>query len=310
MIGKVPRLNNSYRHYNLPVFFPCVALLGSNWRLGNTPMPFLHFHNCIEIGHCLSGSGVITIESTDYPYKTGDFVFIAENTNHSSYRTCTEDSIWEYTYLDGHLMFSNILPEDFFIDIIFGISNRSSVITKEAFPNTHMMLLEIFKELHDKSANYKDSLKGLFLALLVFMSRTHNESVVPVKSDLLIHEALKYIYANYSQKLSIAQIADECCHLSEAHFRKRFNELMHTSPLDYINLLRIQKACQLIAENELHMKEIALLSGFTTLSSFNRNFQALLGCSPSEWKKNSLENQDVITLTTLEEGVAAKIFIV
>lgn len=310
MIGKVPRLNNSYRHYNLPVSFPCAALFGPAWTIGNSPMPFLHFHNCIEIGHCLSGSGIITIESTDYPYKTGDFIFIAENTNHSSYRTSEEESLWEYIYLDGHLMFNNILPETFFIDILFGINNMSSVITDTIYPELHALLLQIFDELHTKEANYKDSLKGLFLTLLVMMSRTNNESAIPIKADRLIHDALKYIYANYSHKLSIVQIANDCCHLSEAHFRKRFNELMHTSPLDYINLLRIQKACQLIARNELHMKEIALLSGFTTLSSFNRNFQLLLGCSPSEWKKNSFDNTDVICITSVEEGIAAKLFIV
>ncbi len=310
MISKIPRQNNSYRHYNLPVSFPCVALLGSNWRIGNTPMPFLHFHNCIEIGHCLSGSGIITIESCDYPYKTGDFTFISENTNHSSYRTCDTESIWEYIYLDAHLMFCNILPEDFPVDILFDLNNRSGILSKEAHPDIYTILSEIFNEMHIKAANYKDSLKGLFLTLLVFVSRASTEPAVPVKSDLLIHDALRYIYANYTKKLSISLIASECCHLSEAHFRKCFTELMHTSPLDYINLLRIQKACQLITENELYMKEIALLSGFSTLSSFNRNFQSTLGCSPSEWKKQSLKNSEVVVLNTIEEGIAAKIFII
>lgn len=310
MLGKIPRQNNSYRHYNLPASFPCVALLGSEWTIGDTPMPFLHFHNCIEIGYCLSGSGIITIESTDYPYKAGDFIFIAENTNHSSYRTCPEASSWEYIYLDGHLLFSDILPESFFIDIIFGINNHSSVITKEVYPDMYMLLLRIFEELHQKAPNYKASLKGLLLTLLVLMSRIHNESTIPVKYDQLMHDALKYIYANYSNKLSIAQIANECCHLSEAHFRKRFNELMHTSPLDYINLLRIQKACQLIIRDELHMKEIATMSGFTTLSSFNRNFQSILGCSPSEWKKHGRNNNEVITISSIDEGIASKIFII
>ncbi len=309
MLSKVPRQNNSYRHYNLPAGFPCVALLGSEWTLGDRPMPFLHFHNCIEIGHCLSGSGIITIEGSDYQFNTGDFIFIAENTNHSSYCTSAETSSWEYVYLDGHLMFSEILPEAFFIDILFGPSNRSSVITKETSREIYMLLGQIFTELHQKAPNYKNSLKGLFLTLIVLMARTHNESTVPVNSDRLIHDALKYIYANYNQKLSIAKIANDCCHLSEAHFRKRFNELMHTTPLDYINLLRIQKACQLIFRDELHMKEIAALVGFATLSSFNRNFQAILGCSPSEWKKQFHDNNEVTSITSIDAGVAAKIFI-
>ena len=86
-------------------------------------------------------------------------------------------------------------------------------------------------------------------------------------------------------------------------------ELMNEAPRHYINRLRLQKACRLIFQDELHMKEIAALVGFTTLSSFNRNFRAILGCSPSEWKEQLHDNNEITEITSIDAGVATKIFI-
>ena len=80
---------------------------------------------------------------------------------------------------------------------------------------------------------------------------------------------------------------------------------MRIRPLDYINHLRIRIACQAIYKNEKPINEIASDVGFTTLSSFNRNFQALLHRSPSEWRK---QHTDVLEITSLEERSTQGVF--
>lgn len=300
--------NNSYRHYNLPISFPCVALLGPAWRLGDVRLPYMHFHNCIEIGCCISGQGIVAVDNTDHEFSAGDYTFIFENTNHTSYRTNCEESSWEYIYIDPYLLFVNTLPEAFLGDLIINLHNCSRVIKKETSPEIHMLLTQMFTEFHNKAPNYTYSIKGLFLALISIIARNCSLSASPVKSDANIHEAIKYIVSNCGSKLSIADIAHRCCNLSEAHFRKRFNEIMHISPLDFINHIRIRRACQLIYQGELPIKIIASKVGFTTLSCFNRNFQALFGCSPSEWKRRLNTSTEIDEITSLSAGEAANIF--
>ena len=57
------------------------------------------------------------------------------------------------------------------------------------------------------------------------------------------------------------------------------------SPLEYINLVRVQSACNYLKNTDEAMSDIAAKCGFTTPSTFNRNFKQITGISPSEWRK-------------------------
>lgn len=60
---------------------------------------------------------------------------------------------------------------------------------------------------------------------------------------------------------------------------------MNMSPLEYINLVRVQTACDLLKRTDEPITTIAGKCGFTTLSTFNRNFKQITGVSPSQWRK-------------------------
>ena len=72
---------------------------------------------------------------------------------------------------------------------------------------------------------------------------------------------------------------------SETHFRRVFTSYMHMSPLEYINKVRIQTACEILKKTDESIADIAYKCGFTTNSTFNRNFRQLMGMSPAEWRK-------------------------
>ena len=83
----------------------------------------------------------------------------------------------------------------------------------------------------------------------------------------------------------VEELAQEC-HMSETHFRRLFESCMNMSPVDYINLVRIQKACDLLKKTTDSMDIVAQKVGFTTTSTFNRNFKKFLNTSPYQWKIN------------------------
>jgi len=47
---------------------------------------------------------------------------------------------------------------------------------------------------------------------------------------------------------------------------------------------RITKACQLLAQQDLHISDIALETGFATPSGFSRSFQSWTGSSPRTFR--------------------------
>ena len=239
----------------------------------NTISEFSNLHGYIRIGQCVS---------------TGDFVFLPKTANRlpeENLMALTDGLPYEYLYFDPFLMFNEFIDNKKVQKILFVLPEYYGFFSKEEHADICFISELIFNEFHNKKELCADSIRGLLLSLVSLIVRNLPKENRLKKSDSQIQSALLFIHNNYAGKLSVADIAKECCNMSVSNFRRKFSELMHISPLDYINTLRIHKACQLMYHSEMHINEIALSVGFTTLSSFNRQFQSLIGTSPSNWRK-------------------------
>ncbi len=66
-------------------------------------------------------------------------------------------------------------------------------------------------------------------------------------------------------------------------------------PADYINMIRIQKACSLIKKEDISMEDVGFRVGYQTPSTFNRNFKKITGMSPYQWKSKSSKWENLQT---------------
>jgi transcriptional regulator GlxA family with amidase domain len=101
---------------------------------------------------------------------------------------------------------------------------------------------------------------------------------------LQLGNAIDYVEFNYSSEFKVSDLAEEC-HMSETHFRRVFQEKMNMTPIEYVNFVRVKKACDIIDRTDVSMEEVAEKVGFSTPSTFNRNFRRIMGTSPYQWKK-------------------------
>lgn len=110
--------------------------------------------------------------------------------------------------------------------------------------------------------------------------RTHSE----VNRSEVIRPALEYIAENYSENITIEQLA-ETIHLSKSYFMTRFRQAAGVSAVEYITQYRIRAACSVLTESSKTVSEISFECGFRNLSNFNRQFKRLMGCTPNEYRK-------------------------
>jgi AraC-like DNA-binding protein len=87
------------------------------------------------------------------------------------------------------------------------------------------------------------------------------------------------LYAN----LSMEELA-RLCHLSLSSFKRKFNDTFLVSPKKYINQKKIEKAANLLKQENLRISDVAYEVGFDSLATFNRNFNAFFDKSPSEFR--------------------------
>ena len=91
------------------------------------------------------------------------------------------------------------------------------------------------------------------------------------------------ILHNLYSNLSIDELA-RLCHLSTSSFKRKFQESFKTSPKKYISQKKVEKAAALLKSDDLRVSDIAYDVGFDSLATFNRNFTAAYGKSPSAYR--------------------------
>ncbi len=93
----------------------------------------------------------------------------------------------------------------------------------------------------------------------------------------------QFLNSEIGREVRLSQAA-EIIHLSEGAFSRFFREHTGKTFPQFVNELRIGKACSLLMEGDLNITEIAYDCGFTNLSNFNRQFLRLKGISPREFR--------------------------
>ena len=177
-------------------------------------------------------------------------------------------------------------------ELIARLHSRMFVITKEMDLKVGKQMLILLDELREKKEFYTDSVNGALLSLLLMIIRFnpgdreqepmtyHNRYL----ADIL--KTVEYMDANYKEEIRIEDLT-QLSHLSETHFRRKFSEYMKITPGEYINLLRVKKACELLRYTDCSIGDVGIQAGFRTDSAFIRNFRKFVGMTPREWRKHS-----------------------
>lgn len=293
------RVKLQFRQYRIDPDFPIFAFMKGNQphsqimelNAGDR-IKYMHFHNCIEMAYCFSGSGKLYVEDESFEYGAGDVMLVLPYNAHITH-TSDDDNYVEYLYFDPSALLRKFYPDGLPCISLFesSASNPCNVISGNAQPHIAHRMIEILDELRQKRLNYQDCVKGLVLALMMELARLISEQQPRPRHDgsiSSIFPAIKFINDNYTERIS-AECLHEKCYLSATHFRRLFGAVMGCSPLEYIHRLRINRACDLLLSTNDSILDISLAVGFDSVSSFNRQFIQATGLPPSKWRKERMQ---------------------
>lgn len=108
------------------------------------------------------------------------------------------------------------------------------------------------------------------------------------KDDTVIEQAKTYIEYNYSNDISLENIAAHVF-LHPNYFSALFRAKTGATYRQYIRDFRIEKAKYLILQSDMKIYEIALSVGYNDPAHFNRAFKEVTGMSPSHFKEKYIE---------------------
>ena len=86
-----------------------------------------------------------------------------------------------------------------------------------------------------------------------------------------IDKVIAYIHEHYTQNLRAEQLA-ELVHMSTNHFHRFFKQRTEQTFTEFVNQLRVGKACSLLLTTDFPVSAISYRCGFNNISNFNRRF--------------------------------------
>lgn len=282
-----------FRFYQIPQGEPALVLYGESWvRVYGHDEFHLHFHNLTEIGICRYGDGDMYLDNDVCRYQNGTLTVIPENFPHITVSDGENANFWEYVFFDMKSIVEELFPGNpVYQSQVIESLNKSAFISDEKKDKAIADIINLMiDEAKNKKPYYQKKISLQLKALIIELVRKCDVSLEeeqPVKGTNMaqIAAALDYINKNYDKQIKAIELAN-ICSMSETHFRRIFEEYINMSPMDYVNLIRIQRACDLMKKTNDSMDLVAVKCGFSTTSTFNRNFKKYLNTSPYQWKIN------------------------
>ena len=97
-------------------------------------------------------------------------------------------------------------------------------------------------------------------------------------------EFMKCLIQGRKRKHLTQRDVAEMAGISKDYFSRIFRSVTGLNYSKWLNLIRLEKAAELLADKDMTLTEIAMLSGFQSISSFNRVFHTEKGMSPGEYR--------------------------
>jgi AraC-like DNA-binding protein len=121
--------------------------------------------------------------------------------------------------------------------------------------------------------------------LLAVLIEKRCGNCAPADADTIqrVAEAIIHMSEHLNEPIRVSALAQSAS-LSPAYFSELFKQQTGCAPRDYLHLLRIHRACQLLRTTGLSIKQISARLGYQDQFHFSRQFKAFQGLSPTEYR--------------------------
>lgn len=233
----------------------------------------LHHHDALELGYCFEGSGVFWIDGEQLPFTAPCASLIFPGQLHKACSTGAEPSRWMFVTIRP--------PEGTPHNVEGGVFSEPSLLALAA---------QAVAECEAGQEGYEACVRCLIAAISIKYARSavRKDDGAGERRYLMerLRPVLHYIAEHYATAMD-AKSLSELLFVHPSTLRTWFHRALGMTPMQYVHRTRVSTACALLQSTTVPVAEIAQNVGYPTISSFNRQFAELCGCSPVAYRRKT-----------------------
>jgi AraC-like DNA-binding protein/mannose-6-phosphate isomerase-like protein (cupin superfamily) len=249
-----------------------------------------HWHNAAELVYVLKSGFTVIVNSRTYELNEKEILYIPGGDIHEF---CARSSPGERVFINFEL--SGLSPFGG-SERIYALLHSPRVIDRsdeELHSQVRAQIEQILEQCDSEEPTAELFNTARIIDILVLLCRT-----APIQANIWdrkksrdrsadlakIRKSFDYIETHYSENIRLKDVARDAG-FSEYYFSRLFKETMEVNFHQYLNEYRVRKAEYLLTNSNYTVSEIAYGVGFSSISTFDRLFRSMKGCSPQEFRK-------------------------
>lgn len=237
----------------------------------------LHMHRCFEIILLLDGSMTVTVDKQEYVLTAGDMILVKPNLIHS---LKTPESSRHVLCIFAPELIAAISDEL--------IKYRLTAPVIQGAPELCRHLFEGASESMDIGGvkGFLYTVSDMFYGRLDFTKED-----TATRDRHLLQRILLYVDEHIAQPCSIRDLARELGY-SPSYLSRFFYTNIGMPYSDYVRNIKISHACYLLRNTRESVINVAAQCGYTSISSFNRNFKQMTDVSPTAYRAKNYHQKE------------------
>lgn len=266
-----------------------LAIHNADWNWKNVNSPFTRLYYITE------GTAKIILPSGVQELKQNYLYLVPSFTTHSY--LCDSHFVHYYLHIyEDHQSESSILDDYNFPveaaagDLELPLIKRLCQINPsmqlpqsdpDSYDNNPTLIQNIIK---NKQRTFCDKVESRGIVYQL-MARFLKDAQPKIEvNDNRIQKVISHIRKNIYTLIDIDSLAEISC-VSKDHFIRLFKKEIGTTPLQYINQKKIEKAQLILITDNMPVKNIAYLLAYEDHSYFNRLFKKVTGTTPQQYRE-------------------------
>lgn len=259
----------------------------------NYAMP--HTHDFLELAYVANGSAGHFCADTVTHIKKGDYFIVDYGVRHayvsdeSDGRLSVVNCLFLPRFIDrtlsASLTFNQVLSNYL---IRFGdelnIVRIGDVVFTDEDGRVGEIISNMMKEYDEKKSGYLEVLRCNLVEIIVTTMRRYSAKMSIPECGDAVSEVKKYVDENYMHNITLSHIS-RVLKISVSHMSRLFREETGMLFSEYLQKVRIEHSCRILANTDKKVIDAAQLVGYDDIKFFGSVFKRFMNMTPSEYRR-------------------------